>query len=107
MSTAYERLAAQHEINPAAAATTLLSLSHLAENDPVALSELAEAARDPGRVLWGDTGRTLADLVLIEHLNEDGTAQIWPSLRGLYVAITEVGEFGAWLKLPAENGTAP
>lgn len=81
--------------------TTDLTLSHLMGTDPIALIELASAARDPEHVLFGKTGAKLIELAMIEGVDSQGRALMRPYMRDIILSATHGEGLEIGLRSPA------
>ena len=77
----------------------MLSLKKLAADDPIALFELVELARDPSHKLFGNTGSTLKELALV-----DGRGKLHGLTRDVILAAAAGGMFVLHLRSPYAEG---
>jgi hypothetical protein len=87
------------EVPDGLTAPTMLSLEKLWEENPVALYELVQLARDSSHVLFGGTGGVLRKLALIEP---DG--ELHGVTRDIVLAATEGNGFDLCLRSPYAEG---
>lgn len=98
-------LAVEQNVPESLFTVAVMSLDKLMAEQPIALLDLAYAARDRSYKPFGDNGGVLLRAGLIETLDPDGTVTMWPSMRALYLAVTEVHDDGdVSLNLPARGG---
>ncbi len=73
----------------------MMTLDRLFQEEPILTYELVMLARGPKHVLWGDCGRKLADLALLDH-----TLQMHASVRNVVLSAITGDDLGMQLGDP-------
>ena len=70
-------------------ATTMITLEHLYNNDPITFYELVTACRNPDHVLWGGSGEKLVNLVMLESVDGSGHGKAHDAVKSIVLSAVE------------------